>query len=157
MRLLHGSGLASLACTAALLAACSASPPPPPVLDLAVTGGAEQNPNLAGTPTPVAVHLYELSSTAKFERADIFALIEREQATLGTDLLGSNDFVLVPSEKREVKQNLKVGTQALGVVVLFRNIDQAQWRASAPVAANGPTKLVLEVDKLSLSLKPAGK
>jgi len=159
MRLLHGAGLTLFAGTAWLLAACSSKPPPPPtppVLDLAVTGSAEQNPNAAGVATPVAVHLYQLSSTAKFERADVYALIEREQATLGSDVLDSIEFVLVPSEKRAVKQDVKAGTKALGVVVLFQNIDQAQWRASAPVAANGPTKLLLGVGKLSISLKPAG-
>jgi type VI secretion system VasD/TssJ family lipoprotein len=47
--------------------------------------------------------------------------------------------------------------QALGVVVLFYDIDNAQWRASAPVAANGVSKLTLKVEKLSVSLKPADK
>ena len=54
--------------------------------------------------------------------------------------------MLKPSEKQEIKQDLKPGTQALGVVVLFHDIDHAQWRASAPVAASGPTKLVLNVE-----------
>ena len=151
-----GFGLVLAACAASMLAACASSPPPPAVLELAVTGSAGQNPDPAGAPAPVAVRLYQLSSTQKFAQADIFALIEREQATLGSDLLGSDGFVLVPSEKRDVKQPLKAGTQVLGVVTLFRDIDRAQWRASAPVAISGPTKLVLDVGKLSVSLKPAG-
>ena len=105
----------------------------------------------------MAVHLYQLAATQKFANADVFALVEREQATLGPDDLGSNEFVLKPSEKQEVKQDLKPGTKALGVVAWFYDIDNSQWRASAPVAANGPTKLALDVGKLSVSLKPAGK
>ena len=62
--------------------------------------------------------------------------------------------MLKPSEKQEMKQDLKPGTKALGVVVWFYDIDNAKWRASAPVAANGPTKLALNVGKLSVSLKP---
>jgi type VI secretion system VasD/TssJ family lipoprotein len=126
------------------------------VLDLIVTGSAGQNPDPSGTSAPVAVHLYELASTQKFERADIFALVEHEQATLGNDLLASSDFVLLPSGKREIRQDLKPGTGALGVVVLFQKIDQAQWRATAPVAATGLTRLVMSVGSLSLSLKPNG-
>jgi type VI secretion system protein VasD len=139
-------------------AGCGGPPPPPaPVLELTVTGTADQNPSANGTPQPVAVHLYQLAATQKFTKADVFALTEHEQATLGSDDLGSSDFVLRPSEKQNVKQDLKPGTQALGVVVLFYNIDNAQWRASAPVAASGPSKLFLSVEKLSVSLKPAGK
>jgi type VI secretion system VasD/TssJ family lipoprotein len=52
---------------------------------------------------------------------------------------------------------MKSGTKAIGVVVWFHDIDTAQWRASAPVAASGTSKLVLNVEKLSVSLKPAGK
>jgi type VI secretion system protein VasD len=131
--------------------------PPPPVLDLTVTGSADQNPGADGKPQPVAVHLYQLAATPKFAAADVFALVEREKATLGQDALDSSTIVLKPSEKQAVKQEMKAGTQALGVVVFFYDIDHAQWRASAPVAASGLTKLDLHVEKLAVTLKPAGK
>jgi type VI secretion system protein VasD len=149
---------ATLVLSAAALSGCGGpAPPPPPVLELTVTASADQNPGTDGTPRPVAVHLYQLAATQKFSNADVFALVEHEQATLGPDDLGSNEFVLKPAEKQDVKQALKAGTQALGVVVWFHDIDNAQWRALAPVAASGPSKLVLNVGNLSVSLKPAGK
>ena len=129
-------------------------PPPPPVLELTVSGSADQNPSADGTPRPVAVHLYQLAATDKFTNADGFAWVEHEQSTLGADELSSSEFVLKPSEKQEMKQDLKPGTKALGVAVWFYDINNAKWRASAPVAANGPTKLVLNVGKLSVSLEP---
>jgi type VI secretion system protein VasD len=153
MRHWFGAALVLLA----LSPGCSGPPPPPPVLELMANGGADQNPGADGKPQPVSVHLYQLAATQKFSKADVFALIEHEQATLGADDLGSNDFVLKPSDKQVVKQPLKTGTQALGIVVLFYDIDNAQWRASAPVLASGLTKLVLDVTRLSVSLKPAGK
>ena len=55
------------------LARC-AGPPPPPVLTLTITGTAEQNPDGAGRASPVAVRVYQLSGTAKFEQSDVFAL-----------------------------------------------------------------------------------
>jgi len=141
------------------LAACGGPPPPPPpaVLELTVTASADLNPGTDAAAKPVAVHLYQLAGTQKFANADVFALIEHEQATLGADDLASSTLVLKPSDKQDVKQELKAGTQAIGVVVYFRDIDNAQWRASAPVAATGTTKLVLTVEKLAVSLKPAGK
>jgi type VI secretion system protein VasD len=133
------------------------APPPPPVLDLTVTGSADQNPGADGKPQPVAVHLYQLAATQKFAAADVFALVEREKVTLGQDDLDSSTIVLKPSEKQTVKQEMKAGTQALGVVVFFYDINHAQWRASAPVAASGTSKLVLQVERLAVTLKPGGK
>lgn len=151
--------LLALACLP--IAGCGGSkpkpPPPPPTLELTVTAGADLNPNADKTPQPVAVHLYELAATQKFATADVFALTDHKQATLGTDDLGSTDFVITPSEKQVIKQDLKPGTKAVGVLALFYDIDNAQWRASAPVAANGPSRLDLTIGKSSVSLTQAGK
>jgi type VI secretion system protein VasD len=131
-------------------------PPPPPTLELKATGSADQNPGADKTPGPVSIHVYDLAGTEKFGKADVFALTDHEQAVLGADDLGSTDFVLRPSETQTLKQDLKPGTQFIGVLALFYDIDNAQWRASAAVAVHGLTRLVLSVDKLSVSLKPAG-
>jgi type VI secretion system protein VasD len=141
---------------ALLLAACAAAPPPPPppTLALNVVGGADQNPDPDGHPTPVAVRIYELAGTAAFERADVFALTERTPATLGSDTLGSEEFIVGPGETRAVEHPLKTGVQAIGVVVLFRDIDRAQWRAVAPAAASGPTKLTLQTAGTTVTLAP---
>jgi type VI secretion system protein VasD len=139
-----------------LLAGCSSPPPPaPPVLDLAVSGGADQNPDTIGKPAPVAVHLFELSGTARFERADVFALIEREQQTLGTDELASEEFVLSPGESRVLTRQLKKDTQFIGIAVLFRDIDRATWRQMAPVASAGPSQLKLSTSGIIAKLAPA--
>ena len=108
-----------------------------------------------GKPAPVAVRIYQLTATAKFERGDVFALTEHEQQTLGQDDAGSQEFVLSPGETQTKTFELKPGVQAIGVVVLYRDIDSAQWRADAPAATSGPTKLALNVGKLAITLKPA--
>jgi len=36
--------------------------------------------------------------------------------------------------------------------VLFRDIDQAHWRAVSPVAASGPSKLTLKINGLTATL-----
>ncbi len=135
------------------LAHCS-SPKPPAVLTLTMIGSAEQNPDAAGKPAPVAVRIYQLTQTAKFERADVFALTEHEQQSLGQDSVGSQEFVLSPGETQTKTFELKPGVQAIGVVVLYRDIDNAQWRANTAVATSGPTKLALNVGKLAITLKP---
>jgi type VI secretion system protein VasD len=140
---------------AAGLAQCSPPPPkPPPVLMLTMIGSAEQNADTSAKAQPVAVRIYQLTQTAKFERGDVFALTEHEQEVLGQDDAGSQEFVLSPGETQTKQFELKAGVQAIGVVVLYRDIDNAQWRADAPAESSGPTKLILNVGKLAMTLKP---
>ena len=109
---------------------------------------------MTGVQTCALPIFYQLTQTAKFERGDVFALTEHEQQTLGQDDAGSQEIVLSPGETQTKTFELKTGVQAVGVVVLYRDIDNAQWRADAPVATTGPTKLKLSVGKLAITLKP---
>jgi type VI secretion system protein VasD len=141
---------------AVLLTRCGPPPPPPPpALNLTIKAGADQNPDGAGRPAPVAVRLFYLNASAKFERADVFALTEREKATLGEDSAGSEEFVIRAGETRVIDRVPKSGVQILGVAVLFRDIDHATWRVMAPVAASGPTKLVLTTSGVVATLAPS--
>jgi type VI secretion system protein VasD len=140
-----------LALPAILVARCS-SPPPPAVLTLTVIGSADQNPDASGQGATVAVRLFQLKSNGAFERADVFALTEREQQTLGTESLGSEEFVLKPGESRTITRELKPGAQFIGTAVLFRDIDRARWRGIAPVAASGPSRRALTITRLTAAL-----
>ena len=140
---------------ALVLARCAPAPKPPAVLSLKIVGSPQQNPDAAGHPAPVAVRIYQLTATGKFERSDWTSLTEREQATLGQDDAGSEQAVVAPGQTLTKTIQLKPGVQAVGIIVLYREIDHAQWRAMAPVAASGPTDLVLTVGKLAATLKPA--
>jgi type VI secretion system protein VasD len=148
-------------CLALLLAAslqgCGAPPPPPPpaVMSLEIDAGKDQNPEPDGTPAPVAVHVYQLTATGKFERADVFALIDREKATLGPEGLASEEVVVTPGEQRTLKRELMKGVQFIGVTVLFRDIDHATWRVMTQVPDNGPIPLTLDISKLKATLTQA--
>jgi type VI secretion system protein VasD len=135
-----------------IIIAAAAPPPPPAVLTLTLVAGTDQNPDPTGRPAPVAVRLFELNGTAKFERADVFALTEHEQQTLGAEGQGSEEFVLRPGETRTITRELKKGVQFLGIAVLFRDIDRSHWRAMAQVGVSGPTKLMLRINGLNATL-----
>lgn len=139
---------------ALLLTRCGGAPPPPapPTLDLSVEAGADQNP-VSGSPTSVAIRLYQLAAPGAFESADVFALTDREAQTLGADDLGSQEFVLSPGEQRVVQTPLKPGAAFLGAVALFYDIDQAHWRALAPLASNGASRLLLTTSGITLTLR----
>lgn len=138
--------------TLLVLAGCASGPPPAPTLDLIITGGANQNPDTSGKPASVAVQVYQLSSTGKFTQADVFALIDRAQATLGTDDLGSEQVLVAPGQTVTVSHPLKPGVNALGIAVLFRDIDHATWRLTTPVPTTGTVKLKLTTNGLVATL-----
>lgn len=145
-----------LATPALLLARCGAPPPPPPpVLNLTIKGGADQNPDTAGRAVPVSVRLFFLGGTGKFEAADVFALTERERATLGEDVVGSEGVIVRPGETVAIEREMKPAAKFLGVAVLFRDIDGAKWRVSQPIAPSGSTKLLLTTSGNTATLAPA--
>ncbi len=127
----------------AALAGCATPPPPPASLMLTIKGGADQNPDPGGHPASVAVRIIQLGSTAKFVRADVFALMNKEKLTLGADDLGSEEVLVSPGQTVTVSHPLKAGTNALGIVVLFRDIDHATWRLTDAVPTTGEVKLTL--------------
>ena len=131
-------------------------PSRPPVLTLTMVGSADQNPDPGGKAAPVAVKVYQLTATAKFSSSDWTALTEQEPQTLGLEEAApSQQFVVAPGETQTQTIELKMGVPNIGVVVLFRDIDHAQWRAMAPAADSGPTKLTLTIAKLAITLGPA--
>jgi type VI secretion system protein VasD len=131
--------------TPALALVASCGPPPPAAVDLAIKASPDLNRNQAGTPLSVAVRLYSLNDRSRFATADAYGLMSRENAVLGDERAGSEEIVVRPGETRNVTMAPKPGVRYLGVAVLFHDIDRAQWRAIAPIAASGTTRLVLAI------------
>ena len=120
-----------------------------------MVGSADQNPDPGGNAAPLAVKVYQLAATAKFCSSDWTALTEQEQQTLGLEEAApSQQFVVAPGETQTQTITLKMGVTNIGIVALYRDIDHAQWRATAPAADSGPTKLTLTIAKLAITLQP---
>jgi type VI secretion system protein VasD len=136
------------------LAHCAPAPPPPPVLNLTIAGTAGQNPDPSGRASPVAVRVYQLSGTAKFSQADVFGLMNNEAKVLGAEeATSSMEFLIAPGESKKVTVDLKPMVSAIGVAVLYRDIDHAQWRSTGTANAHGPTDLSATLGRLALTLK----
>jgi len=142
---------------AVLLAACGAPPPPPPptVADIAIAVAADANPDAGGSAAPVAVRVYQLASTAKFDSADFFQLFQNDQAVLGADMLGRDEFMLPPGGAQQLRLELKPGATHIGVVAAFRDIQRASWRATAAAPANKTTAMKVAVQGLDVSISAA--
>jgi type VI secretion system protein VasD len=141
---------------ALLLPRCAPPLQLPAVLNLTMIGGTGQNADPTGKAAPVAIKVYQLAATAKFKRSHWFALTENEAATLGRDAAApSQQFVVLPGETQNQTINLQYGVSAVGIIALYRDIDHARWRASAPVAQSGTTNLTLRIGRLAVTLTSA--
>jgi type VI secretion system protein VasD len=141
-----------------LAAGCAAPPPPPPptIVSLNFVASPDINPNPAGRASSVNVRYYQLAATGAFDKADYFQLHDKEPALLGKDLLDQQDLLLQPGMSKPVTMDGKAGVKFLGVAVSFRNIDEATWRAEAPIPENKTTKLKVEISKLGVAITPDG-
>jgi type VI secretion system protein VasD len=150
-----GRRLLLAAAPAALLIEGCGGPPAPPVVDVTVRATADINPNPAGTPVSVAVRLYSLTARGRFESADVYSLMQREAQTLGTESMGFEEVVVRPGETRKVTLMPKPGVRFIGIAVLFRDIDRAQWRMVAPIAESGLSRFALSISGTRAALVPS--
>lgn len=132
------AGLAALPLLVpALLVGCSSTPRPvmPSLLEVRVVASPDANADARGRGTPILVRIYELRSPDVFERADFFALNDKDQAVLSDDLLHREEFLLQPGQTRVVTRKTSNDTRAIGVMAAYRAIDTSTWHATASVEA----------------------
>lgn len=124
-------------------------------LYLTLTASDQLNPDLNGRPSPVVVRLFELRHPVAFENADFFSLYERARETLSPDLLSSEELELRPGETVELKLDIAGGGRYVGVVAAYRDLPQARWRYTLPVAAAQITeaRLILDQDGITNAIE----
>ena len=138
--------LLSLVCSIGLTVGCGSSLP---FLQGSIKADPTTNPDLRGRPSPIVVRVYELKSLAAFDSADFFSLFEKESETLGSDLVGREEYDLRPAETRPYRQRLQPDTKFIGVVAAFRDLENSRWRQAAPVPKRGvalSTEVTLTID-----------
>jgi type VI secretion system protein VasD len=115
------------------VAACASPPPPPPPpvvseIQLQVLAGADVNPDARKRASPVTVRIYALKSAAPFEAADFFSLFEKDNATLGSELVQREEFLMRPGDQKALPMKFGPEVKAIGVMVAYRDLERARWR-----------------------------
>jgi type VI secretion system protein VasD len=145
--------LCAAAALSLLVAGCGGGGPPPPgSVDLTVTATPDINPDQAGRGSPVVLRVYQLAEPTSFQAADFFQLFDKEQATLGADLVAREEVVLPPGGTLSISIALKPNAKRIAIAAAFRDIDKASWRAVVEVPPTEKTKLKAEVTKLQVTL-----
>jgi type VI secretion system protein VasD len=133
-----------------LAAGCGSSTPP--LLRGALKVDAGSNPDAGGRPSPVVVRVYELKSPTAFNGADFFALFEREQETLGSELIGREEFYLRPAETRPYQRQLQPDTKYIGVAAAFRDLENSRWRQAVSVPGKRRPTLTIGIQAQAVTV-----
>ncbi len=131
-----------------LVFSCASQPPPPKPthLILEFETGKGINPDPDGRPSPLAFRIYELKSLSHFNGADFISLYGKDTNQLGTDLVRKHELILQPNDKKTLNIEASSETKALGVFAVFRNYEQAQWKASAGIRPHETTEIQIKAN-----------
>ena len=118
----------SLLCV--LLVSCASKPPPPVMTPVVITlvGGADINPDARGRASPLTARVFALKTTGAFESADFFSLFEKDQATLGAEMVQREELLLRPGDSKKLEMTLAPDVKAIAVMAAYRDLDRARWR-----------------------------
>lgn len=137
------------------LVACASKPPSPPkptIVQVTIDVQPTVNPDARGRPSPIVVRMYTLKSPSSFNSAAFFSLFEKDKETLGADLVDSEEFLLMPGNKREFKKQLQPDALSVGVFAAFRDVERSQWRAVVAVPPNQLTPVNIRLDDNKVSI-----
>jgi type VI secretion system protein VasD len=137
-----------LATAGALVGGCASAPAPPPpatpvvldpvTLQVTLIASDDVNPDLRGRASPLAVRIVELRSRSAFDAADFFSLYEREQQTLGTELLAKEQYILRPGDTQGYTRKAQSEARFLGVVAAYGDLVGSTWRPAWAIAPPAP-------------------
>lgn len=120
------------------LAGCGAPKPVVTPVVLNLVGGSDVNPDTRGRASPLAVRVYALKTAAPFDAADFFSLFEKDQATLGAELVQREEALLRPGESRKLEFKLPGDAKALAFLGAYRDLERARWREVRPLQPGTP-------------------
>ena len=144
---LRGAGLLLLCL---LLAACGGAPKPQG-LTVNINASEDVNPDLQGRPSPIVVHLFELSSVEAFNSLDYLGLTNNSGMALGADRLNGTQTVVAPGGFSALELQIDAGTSAIGIVAGYRDIDNATWRRAVPVTPGKTDNIDVQLGQFQMT------
>lgn len=155
----QGRTLGALALAAILLALVAGCGGPPKIPPTTVAGSVAAapgvNPSVSGRPSPLLLRIYELKAPTAFTAADFVSLYQRDQAELGTELVGREELTLAPGASVPFNRTLASETRFIGVFAAYRDLEHARWRAVLPVHTGKAHRLTIRAEALALTVEMA--
>jgi type VI secretion system protein VasD len=135
------------------LAGCAPAPPPPTVVNLALAADANDNPTATGQGAPLVISVYQLSSDAAFSTAEFFQLFSADQATLKTDMVKKDQYILAPGGSKSATLSPNSTVTSIGIFAAYQNFQGVAWRAVVDVAPNKTTGINVQAGAKGIVVK----
>lgn len=148
--------LAVVGLVGAVITACAPPPekrPDPTIAQVTITAAKDANPDPSGRASPAVVFIYAMKPGAPLTTGSYDALTGGEMGDLAETMKRIARLVIVPGKTTKKRFELPPGTSDIGITVGFRQIETAQWRASAPVAANKVTLLKANIGANAVTIE----
>jgi len=133
------------------IAGCGTKPPPPTEVTGTLQASANVNPSMSKRPSPLLVRVYELKSVTAFNNADFVSLYQRDQAELGTEMVGREEVILNPGDTRPIGKLSNADTRFVGVFAAYRDLDHAKWRGVLAIQPGQKQRILINAEELSIS------
>lgn len=127
-------------------------PPSKTTLVSTVIVGANANPDIRKRPSPAVVRVYELKSTALFESTDFVSLFDKDQASLGSELISREEAILSPNDVKAINKTLSPDAKFISVMVAFRELERARWRVFVPIVQGKKNVVKIRIDDVSVKI-----
>jgi type VI secretion system protein VasD len=125
---------------------CASAPKPVvSTLQITVEAAADVNPDARRRASPVTVRVYALKTSNAFDSADFFALFEKDQATLGADMVSKEEMLLRPGESKVLSMKLGPEAKAIGYFAAYRDLEKTSWRGKKDIVIGQPANVKIRV------------
>jgi len=142
-----------LSIVAIFMFACAGPPQPKPhKLQINISATDDVNPDIDGRPSPVILHVLELSSVEQFNMGDFFALTADDASALGGDVLNKTEIILTPGSSKSMTLELRPEATNIGFVAGYRDIDNARWRVSKEVSNAETSQMTVVIGNKQISI-----
>jgi type VI secretion system VasD/TssJ family lipoprotein len=81
------------------------------------------------------------------------SLFENDEAVLGNGLLKKEEIFLKSNEKRIVLYEAEADTGSIGLMAIFRNYEQSQWKATTTVIPHKFNQINVSINGTTLTVK----
>lgn len=151
-RYFHVVSLVLVGCLALLVSACGGAPKKHG-MDVRISATTDVNPNIESRPSPVILHIYELTSIDGFLSLEYSDLTQSEAAKLGGDKLAKSQVILTPGSYKEIALQLDGRTAYIGFVAGYRDIEHSKWRVAQEVKPGKTDWIAVTVEAQQISIQ----
>jgi type VI secretion system protein VasD len=143
--------MSALTSAASSAASSLAAPAGTRAVEVRLTAAAGANASASGQGAPVVVRIYQLGSTAAFDKAEFFRLLNADAATVGADLIAKDEVLVAPGATRQQSLVLTDKVRAIGLFAAFRDFPRKAWRLAVPVPAGSAATVPVAVTAAGLA------